>query len=104
MKDTKMTPRIAETAKGLWFVYVGITIASYWCLLAGGMSWFDAICHAFSTVSLGGFSTHDESFGYFNSPTLEWTCIGFMLFSGINYGTHFLAFRGRTLDLSIQRP
>lgn len=104
MKDTKMTPRIAETAKGLWFVYVGITIACIGAYWLGGMSWFDAICHAFSTVSLGGFSTHDESFGYFNSPTLEWTCIGFMLFSGINYGTHFLAFRGRTLISYLRDP
>ncbi|MDP3636687.1 MAG: potassium transporter TrkG [Azonexus sp.] len=104
MKDTKMTPRIAETAKGLWQVYIAITIA---CILAyqwAGMSWFDAVCHAFSTVSLGGFSTHDESFGYFNSPLLEGICIAFMLFSGINYGTHFLALRGRSLRSYVRDP
>ncbi len=97
MKDAKMTPRIAETAKGLWLVYIGITAA---CILAyrwAGMSWFDAVCHTFSTVSLGGFSTHDESFGYFNSQLIEGICIAFMLFSGINYATHFLAFSGRSL-------
>lgn len=104
MKDTKMTPRIAETAKGLWQVYIAITVA---CVLAyhwAGMSWFDAVCHAFSTVSLGGFSTHDESFGYFNSPLLEWICIVFMLFSGINYGTHFLALRGRSVRSYVRDP
>lgn len=97
MKDAKLTPRIAETAKGLWLVYIGITIA---CILAyrwGGMGWFDAFCHTFSTVSLGGFSTHDESLGYFDSPLIEGICIVFMLFSGINYATHFLAFSGRSL-------
>lgn len=104
MKDTKMTPRIAETAKGLWQVYIAITVA---CILAyqwAGMSWFDAVCHAFSTVSLGGFSTHDESFGYFNSPQLEWICVAFMLFSGVNYGTHFLALRGRSVRSYVRDP
>jgi len=97
MKDSKMTPRVAETAKGLWLVYIGITVL---CVLAyrwGGMTWFDAVCHAFSTVSLGGFSTHDASFGHFDSPSLEWIAIAFMLFSGINYATHFLALHGRSL-------
>ena len=60
------------------------------------MSWFDAVCHAFSTVALGGFSTHDASFGYFNSPRLEWIAVGFMVFSGINYATHFLFIRSRS--------
>lgn len=66
-----MTPRIAETAKGLWGVYTGITaccIVSYWW---AGMSWLDAIMHSFSTMGLGGFSSHDDSFGYFNSPAIE---------------------------------
>ena len=97
MKDSKMTPRVAETAKGLWLVYIGITVL---CVLAyrwGGMTWFDAVCHAFSTVSLGGFSTHDASFGHFDSPSLEWIAIAFMLFSGINYATHFLALHGGSL-------
>ena len=67
MKDARMTPRIAETAKGLWLVYIGITVL---CILAyrwAGMGWFDAVCHTFSTVSLGGFSTHDASIGHFAS-------------------------------------
>ena len=97
MKDTKMTPRIAETAKGLWLVYVGITVACTLAYRLAGMSWFDAVCHTFSTVSLGGFSTHDSSLGYFNSMAIEWICIVFMLFSGINYATHFIALSGRSL-------
>ncbi len=97
MKDAKMTPRIAETAKGLWLVYVLVSIA---CILAyrwAGMGWFDAVCHAFSTMGLGGFSTHDASFGYFDSPTIEMVCVVFMLIAGMNFGTLFLAVSRRSL-------
>ena len=93
MKDTKLTPRIAETAKGLWLVYFMITVA---CLLAyrvAGMSWLDAMMHAFTTLSLGGFSSHDASYAYWNSPAIELATIYFMLLAGINFGTHFLAWR-----------
>ena len=94
MKDSRMTPRVAETAKGLWLVYVGITLLCIMAYRWGGMGWFDAVCHTFSTVSLGGFSTHDASFGHFQSSQLEWICIAFMLFSGINYATHYIALSG----------
>jgi trk system potassium uptake protein TrkH len=97
MKDTKLTPRITETAKGLWLVYFAITVA---CVLAfrwAGMSWLDALIHAFSTMSLGGFSSYDASFGHFNSATIEITAIVFMLIAGINFGTHFLAWRKLSL-------
>ena len=97
MKDTKLTPRITETAKGLWLVYALITVACIFAMKAAGMSWLDAIMHAFSTMSLGGFSSHDESFGYFNSPAIEAVAIFFMGVAGINFGTHFLAFRKRSL-------
>ncbi|MBK5102906.1 MAG: TrkH family potassium uptake protein [Burkholderiales bacterium] len=93
MKDTKLTPRIAETAKGLWLVYFMITIA---CLLAyriAGMTWLDAMMHAFTTMGLGGFSSHDASYAYWNSPAIEAVAIYFMLLAGINFGTHFLAWR-----------
>ena len=96
MKDQKLTPRIAETAKGLWLVYVVLTTA---CLLAyhlAGMSWLDAWVHAFTTMGLGGFSSHDASFAYWNSPAIEAVAIVFMLIACINFGTHFLAFRSRT--------
>ena len=104
MKDSRMTPRVAETAKGLWRIYIGITVLCILAYLGGGMSLFDAVCHAFSTVSLGGFSTHDASFGYFQSSTLEWICVVFMFFSGVNYATHFLALRGRSLRSYARDP
>ena len=87
MKDAKMTPRIAETAKGLWLVYVGVSIACIVSYHWAGMSWFDAVCHGFSTMGLGGFSTHDASFGFFNSPAVEFVAIVFMLIAGMNFGT-----------------
>lgn len=104
MKDAKMTPRIAETAKGLWLVYLGVSIA---CALAyrwAGMSWFDAVCHMFSTMGLGGFSTHDSSFGFFDSPLIEGVSIVFMLIAGMNFGTLFLAVSGRSLRPYLRDP
>jgi len=91
MKDEKLTPRITETAKGLWVVYGMISLA---CVIAyglAGMSWFDATMHMFSTMSLGGFSSHDASFGFWNSPAIEAVAIVFMLIASVNFGTHFLA-------------
>lgn len=91
MKDSKLTPRITETAKGLWTVYCLLSLA---CLLAyrwGGMSWVDAWAHMFTTLSLGGLSTHDASFGFFNSPTLEWIAIVFMLLASCNFALYFVA-------------
>src|SRR5438094_642966 len=97
MKDTQLTPRITETAKGLWLVYAVMTLACVLVFKAAGMGWFDAVVHAFSTLSLGGFSSHDASFGYFDSPAIEAAAIFFMLVGGINFGTHFLAFRKLSL-------
>lgn len=96
MKDSKLTPRIAQTAKGLWLVYAGITLAcgvAYWL---AGMTLMDALIHAFSTMGLGGFSSHDASFGYFNSPAIEAVAIVFMLIAGVNFATHFVAIRQLT--------
>ncbi len=93
LKDTKLTPRITETAKALWLLYLGITILctiSYWL---GGMKMFDAVGHAFSTVAIGGFSTHDQSLAYFDNPTLETVAIIFMFLSGMNFALHFTAWR-----------
>jgi trk system potassium uptake protein TrkH len=93
MKDAKLTPRITETAKALWLIYLGLTVV---CLLAywlGGMQLFDAIGHAFSTVAIGGFSTHDASFAHYDSPTLEWIAMIFMFLSGMNFALHFTAWR-----------
>jgi trk system potassium uptake protein TrkH len=97
MKDTKLTPRIAETAKGLWTVYSLITVACVLGYRAAGMTWLDALIHAFSTMGLGGFSSHDASFGFWNSPAIEAVAILFMLVASLNFATHFLAFRRRSL-------
>jgi trk system potassium uptake protein TrkH len=95
VKDSKLTPRITETAKALWYIYLSLTITcgvAYWL---AGMSAFDAICHSFATVAIGGFSTHDLSLGYFNSATIETIAIVFMIFSGINFGLHFAVWTRR---------
>jgi trk system potassium uptake protein len=96
MKDSALTPRITETARNLWLVYLGITIACILSLKAVGMSWLDAVCHAFSTMSTGGFSTHDASIGYFNSPSVELVLMAFMLLAAMNFATHFLAWRTKS--------
>ena len=97
MKDSKLTPRIAGTAKALWLVYCGITLACILALRAAGMGWLDAVCHAFAALSLGGFSTYDASVGQFDSPLIEGVLIVFMLLAAMNFATHFLAARGRSL-------
>lgn len=93
IKDEKLTPRITQTAKSLWLVYVAMTGLCIVSFQLAGMSWFDAFCHAFATLGLGGFSTHDASFGYFNSPLIEAVAIVFMLVAAMNFATHFLAWR-----------
>ncbi len=97
MKDATLTPRITETARNLWLVYLGITIACAVSLKIAGMTWFDAVCHAFSAVALGGFSTHDASVGFFNSPAIELVMIVFMLLAAINFATHYLVWREKSL-------
>ncbi len=97
VKDTKLTPRIKETAKALWYIYLSLTIAcalGYWL---AGMTVFDAIGHSFSTVAIGGFSTHDESIGYFRSVPIETVSIIFMLLSGLNFGLHFITWKSQSL-------
>ena len=102
IKDAKLTPRIAQTAKGLWLVYLLITTACTVSLWAVGMPPLDALMHAFSIVGLGGFSSHDASFGFFDSPAMEAVAIVFMLLAAINFSTHLLAFSGRTLRAYIK--
>jgi trk system potassium uptake protein TrkH len=97
MKESSLTPRIAETAKGLWKVYFLFTLLcalAYWFF---GMEKWDALMHAFSTMGLGGFSTRDASLGHYGSVEIELVAIFFALISGINYATHYLAFAGRSL-------
>ena len=97
MKDTKLTPRIAETAKGMWLVYVGFTLACVLAYWTAGMDPLDALMHGFTTMGLGGFSTHDESFAYWDSPAIEAVAIVFMLVAAVNFATHFLAWRRLSL-------
>ena len=97
MKDAKLTARIADTAKALWLVYVGFTIACTLLLQQAGLSWLDAICHTFAAMSLGGFSTRDASVGAFDNPQVEFILIVFMVIAAMNFATHFLAIRGRDL-------
>jgi len=93
VKDTKLTPRITETAKSLWYIYLTMTIVCAILYFIAGMDIFDAIAHSFSTVSIGGFSTHDQSIGYFDNGLIETVAIFFMLIAGINFSLHFLSFR-----------
>ncbi len=89
----KLTPRIAGTAKALWYIYLGLTIACALAYWAAGMTLFDAVGHSFSTVAIGGFSTHDNSIGYFDSTLIEMIAVVFMLISGVNFALHFTAAR-----------
>jgi trk system potassium uptake protein TrkH len=102
MKESALTPRITETARNLWLVYLGITIACILSLKVVGMSWLDAICHAFAAMGLGGFSTHDASIGYFNSPAIEFVLMIFMLLAALNFATHFLVWREKSLKLYLR--
>ncbi|HSC05313.1 MAG TPA: potassium transporter TrkG [Steroidobacteraceae bacterium] len=98
VKDTKLTPRITETAKALWFTYIGITVACIVALRLCGISWFDAVCHAFSAMALGGFSTYDDSVKHFNSPAVEVVLMVFMVLAAMNFARHFLAIRRVSLE------
>ena len=96
-KDHKLAPRITQVAKHMWLIYSFFTIIIALALKAAGMSWFDAICHAMSSVSLSGFSTHSNSIAYFQSPLIEWIIMIAMLLGIINYTNHFTAFHQRSL-------
>ncbi len=93
VKDSKMTPRITETAKWLFFIYTTLTAVCALAYWLAGMSLFDAICHSFSTLAIGGFSTHDASMGYFDSPLIYLIASFFMFAAGINFALHFVAWR-----------
>ena len=97
LKDSKLTPRITETAKALWYIYATLTLACMIAYMLAGMSWFDALSHSFSTVANGGFSTYDASIGYFDSATIEMICIAFMLISAFSFSLHFIAWREKSL-------
>jgi len=98
MKDDALTPRMTQTAKGLWIIYVALTAACFLAYGLAGMSWLDALIHSFTTLSLGGFSSHDASLGYFNSGVIEAVAMFFMVLAGINFSTHFLVWQQRRLE------
>ena len=95
MKDDKLTPRITHTARALWLIYFALTIACALALWLAGMTPFDAVIHSFAALSTGGFSSHDDSIGYFKSPLIDYILTLFMLLGGINFSVHFMAWRGR---------
>jgi len=97
IKDNKISPRIAETAKSLWRVYIGLTTACALLYFFAGMSIFDSIAHSFSTIAIGGFSTYNDSIGHFNSPIIEFVCIIFMLLAALNFILHFLAMKSGSI-------
>ena len=91
MGEQKLTPRIKETAQALWIIYLGLTFICALLYFFGGMSFFDAVSHSMSTVAIGGFSTHNESIGYFNSTFIELICMIFMLLSALSFTLHYFA-------------
>ena len=99
MKDQKLTPRIAETAKTLWYLYLGFTIMCALAYYMAGMNLFDAVGHSFSTLATGGMSTHDASIGYFNNSLIELISMIFMLVGGINFASHFTAWRSASMKV-----
>ena len=97
MKDAKLTPRIAETARGLWVVYFTIALACMVAYWAAGMGWADAFMHMCTTIALGGFSSYDASFAHFDSPAIEAVAIVFMMIAGVNFSLYFVVWRRRSL-------
>lgn len=104
VKDNKLTPRITETAKALWYIYLGLTVCCAIGYYLAGMTPFDALSHAFSTVAIGGFSTHDASLGYFQSTEINLVATVFMILAGINFGLHFAALRSRRVAIYLHDP
>ena len=104
MKDNKLTPRITETAKALWYIYLGLTILCALAYFLAGMTPFDAIAHSFSTVAIGGFSTHDASMAYFQSELIETIAVVFMLLAGVNFALHFIAWRSASIKPYLGDP
>ncbi|MFP4154111.1 MAG: TrkH family potassium uptake protein [Halothiobacillaceae bacterium] len=102
IKDNRFTARISETAKALWYIYLGLTVLAMFAYKVLGMTWFDAIGHAFSTVAIGGFSTHDEGFGFYDNPALEGAATLFMAISGVSFALHFLALRSASLSVYLR--
>jgi trk system potassium uptake protein TrkH len=104
VKESKMTPRIADTAKHLWYIYVTLTITCALAYWAAGMGSFDALLHSFSTVAIGGFSNYDASIGHFDNPLINIVCVVFLIISGVNFSLHYAAVRSRSIRSYIRDP
>jgi trk system potassium uptake protein TrkH len=91
----KMTPRIAETARSLWKIYLLLSVSQVMLLMFFGMDLFDAVCHSFTTMATGGFSTKNKSLESFNNSGIEIICIIFMFAAGINFSLHYRLFNGK---------
>ncbi|WLI74699.1 TrkH family potassium uptake protein [Halomonas alkalicola] len=104
LKDSKLTPRITETAKALWYIYAALTVTCMLAYMAAGMNWFDALGHSFSTVAIGGFSTYDASIGHFDSAVIEMICVFFLIVSAVSFSLHFVAWREKRLTHYFQDP
>lgn len=98
MKDERLTPRIAHTAVILLLIYLALTVLCALAYWFGGMTGFDAVAHSMTTVSTAGFSTHDASFGYWDSPVLESIAVVFMVLGAINFGVHFAVWRNLSME------
>ncbi len=104
LKDSKLTPRITETAKALWYIYAALTVTCMLAYMAAGMNWFDALGHSFSTVAIGGFSPYDASIGHFDSAVIEMICVFFLIVSAVSFSLHFVAWRQRSVIHYFQDP
>tara|TARA_B110000438_G_scaffold257957_1_gene266352 strand:- start:251 stop:1705 length:1455 start_codon:yes stop_codon:yes gene_type:complete len=99
VSDSKLNPRQKETAKSLGKIYLALTLGCIICYKFAGMSFFDALCHGLTTIAIGGFSTHDASFGFYqNNPAVFWVASVFMLLAGVNFSLHFFAWKSKTLS------
>ena len=96
----RITPRIASTAKALWLIYIVLTATQTVLLRVAGLGWFDAVCHAFSTLGTGGFSTMDGSVGAFGNPAAEWICIVFMLLASVNFALYYRLCSGKPIEVA----
>ena len=104
IKDTKLTPRIAETANALFKIYVFLTVACALAYWIAGMNWFDALSHSFSTISIGGFSTYNASLGHFDNNAVLTIASIFMIVSGLNFALHYTAWHARSIKSYISDP
>ncbi|MDD5391727.1 MAG: TrkH family potassium uptake protein [Thiothrix sp.] len=102
VKDSKLEPRIATTAKLLWYTYLSLTIACVLAFRLAGMSWFDAVGHSFSVMGTGGFSNYDSSLAFFNNPVIDYIAVLFMFLAGANFGLHFMAWRATSLSVYLE--